>query len=271
MKITAVIITKNEEKNIARCLDSLQRVADEIIVIDAFSQDKTAQICQKYPNLTFIKRPWEGYAAAKNYGNSLAKTAYILSIDADEVLSEALQQEIVEMKPILRGGYLLPRLNHVGNQPVRSCGWYPDAKVRLFPHDEANWVGDYVHEKLSFQGNISVLKHDLWHFTYQSATQFDEKMQNYAILSAKEWVVKGKNMTWLWMLLKVVFKFIHIYIFKGGFLDRQNGWLVSTLMSKSVYWKYLALQKMYFPMRKRPSFSFSMSKIAAVSKAFGIF
>ena len=105
MKITAVIITKNEEPNIRRCLDSLQKVADEIIVIDAMSTDKTEVICREYPNLIFVSRTWAGYAATKNYGNGLAKNPYILSIDADEVLSEKLRLEILENKPILRGGY----------------------------------------------------------------------------------------------------------------------------------------------------------------------
>ncbi|MBL7817457.1 MAG: glycosyltransferase family 2 protein [Saprospiraceae bacterium] len=244
MRISVVIITKNEESNIKRCLDSLHEVADEIIVIDSFSTDSTEAICRSYPNLTFVSRTWQGYAAAKNYGNDLAQHPYILSIDADEVLSDKLRLEILSLKPILRGGYVMPRLNHIGQKPIKFSGWYPDAKVRLFPKAEATWVGDFVHEKLIFKGEIQRLTHDLLHFTYSSFEQFDKKMRHYAALGAQDMFTKGKKMSAFFMVLKVIFKFFSVYILKFGFLDGREGRLIATESSKSIYWKYTALQQL---------------------------
>lgn len=245
MKITAVIITKNEEPNIRRCLDSLQKVADEIIVVDAMSTDRTEAICREYPNLIFVSRTWMGYAATKNYGNGLAKNPYILSIDADEVLSEKLRLEILEKKSILRGGYSMPRLNHIGQKAIRFSGWYPDTKIRLFPKKEATWTGDFVHEKLVYEGEVQRLKNDLLHFTYHSYDQFDQKMRNYAVLSAKEMFSKGKRLGFGLMVLKMIFKFFSIYILKLGILDGQEGYIIALESSKSIYWKYDVLQNLY--------------------------
>lgn len=244
MKITTVIITKNEEANIRRCLDSLQNVADEIIIIDSFSSDKTEAICRTYPNLVFVSRTWAGYSASKNYGNSLAQHPYILSIDADEVLSEKLRLEIIKMKPTLRGSYLMPRLNHIGKKVIKFSGWYPDAKVRLFPKDAAYWSGEYVHEKLVYNGEVHHLKNDLLHYTYQNFAQFDKKMRNYATLSAKEMYSKGRHLSFGFMTVKSVFKFINIFILKLGILDGVEGFKIALESSRTVVWKYEVLHKL---------------------------
>ncbi len=250
MDITAVIITKNEEPNIGRCLDSLQKVADEIVVIDAMSTDKTEAICRKYPNMNFVSRTWAGYAATKNYGNSLARSPYILSIDADEVLSENLRQEIIQLKlslrgtKQLRGGYSMPRLNHIGQKAIRFSGWYPDTKVRLFPKSEAQWTGDFVHEKLVFEGEIQRFRNDLLHYTYTSFDQFDKKMRNYAALSAQEMFAKGKRINIVMIVLKTIFKFFSVYFLKLGILDGKEGWEIALESAKSIYWKYDVLQRL---------------------------
>jgi glycosyltransferase involved in cell wall biosynthesis len=256
MKITAVIITKNEEPNIKQCLDSLQKVADDIIVIDSLSTDNTEAICRQYPNLTFVSRAWAGYAATKNYGNSLAQNAYILSIDADEVLSEKLRLEMLEMKRVLgetkhhceeqskRGAYSMPRLNHIGQKAIRFSGWYPDTKIRLFPKEAAHWTGDFVHEKLVYEGEVQRFNNDLWHYTYSSFDQFDKKMHHYAALSAQEMFAKGKRLGFIFMILKVIFKFISVYILKLGIFDGQEGFMIALESAKSIYWKYGVLQEL---------------------------
>ena len=133
MKISAVIITKNEASNIERCLNALTGIADEIIVVDAYSQDATPDICATYPNVRFHTKSWQGCAASKNYGNNLAGHDYILSVDADEVLSEALRKELTEIKAELEPdkAYVMPRLNHIGNTKIKYSGWYPDKKIAL--------------------------------------------------------------------------------------------------------------------------------------------
>lgn len=245
MQITAVIITKNEEPNIGRCLDSLQDVADEIIVVDALSTDKTEAICQQYPNIVFVSREWAGYAASKNYGNSLAQHPYILSIDADEVLSENLKLELLKAKPILRGGYSMPRLNHIGQKAIRFSGWYPDRKIRLFPKAETHWTGNFVHERLEYKGEVTPFKSDLLHYTYSSFTQYDNKMRNYGTLGAKDMFSKGKHLSFGFMVLKVIFKFFSVYILKLGILDGLEGINIAYESAKTIYWKYDVLQELY--------------------------
>ena len=255
MKITTVIITKNEEANIKRCLDSLQDVADEIVVIDSFSSDKTETICRTYPNLVFVSRTWAGYAATKNYGDSLVQHPYILSIDADEVLSEKLRFEIIKMKPVLRGAYQMPRLNHIGQKAIKFSGWYPDAKIRLFPKEEAYWSGEFVHEKLVYKGEVHHFKNDLLHYTYQNFAQFDKKMRNYAALSAKEMYSKGRHLNWFFMFFKAIFKFFSISVLKLGILDGREGLAIAYESSKSVYWKYEVLHKLYKDEKERGHFA----------------
>ena len=245
MQICVVIITRNEELNIGRCLDSLHEVADEIIIVDALSTDRTEEICRGYPNLQFFSRTWAGYAAAKNFGDAQAQSDFILSIDADEMLSEPLRLEILKNKPILRGAYQMPRLNHIGDKAIKFSGWYPDVKVRLFPKLAARWEGDFVHEKLVYKGEIHSLKHDLLHYTYQSFKQFDKKMQYYATLSAQEMFSKGKHWSFIFMLFKAIFKFLNIAVLKLGIFDGIEGLKIAYEAAKSVYWKYNVLRKLY--------------------------
>lgn len=246
MKISAVIITKNEALNITRCLSSLTHVVDEIVVIDAFSQDETESLCRAFPNVRFVPRVWAGFSATKNFGNDLATHDYILSIDADEALSDALQAELLEIKLLLRGdeAYEMPRLNHVGSSPIRHCGWYPDAKIRLFPKKTARWMGDFVHERLEFTGQVERLKSDLLHFTFHSVEQFEAKMIHYAELDAAQNFAKGKHTFFLPMILKTEFKFLSIYFLKLGFLDGKNGRIIARQMAKNVVWKYIALHRL---------------------------
>jgi glycosyltransferase involved in cell wall biosynthesis len=246
MKISAVIITKNEALNITRCLSSLTSVVDEIIVIDAFSQDETEVLCRAFPNVRFVLRVWAGFSAAKNFGNDLASHDYILSIDADEALSDALQAELLKIKPLLNGDtvYEMSRLNHVGSSPIHHCGWYPDAKVRLFSKKSARWVGDFVHERLEFKGQVERLKSDLLHFTFRSVEQFEAKMIHYAELDAAQNFKKGKHSFFVPMVLKTEFKFLSIYFLKLGFLDGKNGRIIARQMAKNVVWKYIALHRL---------------------------
>lgn len=246
MRISAVIITKNEALNIGRCLSSLMQVADEIVIVDAFSQDETERVCHTFPNVRFFSRTWLGYSAAKNFGNEKATHGYILSIDADEALSDTLQAELLKLKPILRGpeAYEMPRLNHIGSSPVHHSGWYPDVKIRLFPKKTAHWVGDFVHERLNFHGQIKRLKSDLLHFTFHSAEQFEAKMMHYAELDAAQNFSKGRHRFFVPTALKAELKFLSVYCLHLGFLDGKNGRIIARQMAKNVIWKYIALQKL---------------------------
>ncbi len=246
MTITAIIITKNEAANIARCLNSLQEIADEIIVLDAYSTDETPNICRSYPSVKFIQRAWEGYAASKNFADSQAISDYILSLDADEMLSEKLKASILTVKLGDRNhkAYQFNRLNHVADQPIHYSGWYPDRKVRLFPKINSKWTGDFVHETLQTESPLQIIKGDLLHYTCSSFQQMEIKQRQYAEFGAFELYKKGKHMPKILGLVKVIFKFFCIYCLKLGFLDGSNGLKIALISAKYLNQKFIILKQL---------------------------
>ena len=244
-KISAVIITHNEATNIKKCLASLKGVADEIIVLDAFSIDATPKICRSNKSVFFIQREWMGYSAAKNFANSFAHAPYILSIDADEILSETLKTAILNEKEALHGAYKFSRRNHINNQAVLHSGWYPDEKIRLFPKEGSQWVGDFVHETLETAQPVFLLDGDLLHFGYKSVADLDKRFQKYAELGAIEMFNKGKHLNDWCIYCKVFYKFFNIYFLHLGFLDGIYGWAIATKSAKATLYKYRKLKNLY--------------------------
>ena len=169
IKLSAIIITFNEEKNISRCLNSLKNIVDEIIVVDSFSSDRTEEICRNY-NVKFIKRKWEGYSETKNFANSLALNNFVLSIDADEEISEELSLSIQQIEePIDNFVFSFNRLTNYCGKWIKHCGWYPDKKVRIFNKNNTTWKGE-IHENLIFVTPVKevFLKGDCFHYSYYS-------------------------------------------------------------------------------------------------------
>src|SRR5690554_2665203 len=169
-QLTSTIITFNEERNIARCIDALMPISDEIIVLDSFSTDKTIEIC-KAKGVRVEQREWKGYANAKNYLNQLAAYEYLFSVDADEAPDETLKQEILRIKTEgLKGVYSVNRLTNYCGKWIKHSGWYPDVKTRIFPKSISRWEGEYVHEELRVENNPipQQLKGHLLHFSYYS-------------------------------------------------------------------------------------------------------
>ncbi|MCG8474694.1 MAG: glycosyltransferase family 2 protein [Cytophagales bacterium] len=244
MKISAVIITKNEERIIEACLKAVQQVADEIIVIDSMSEDRTEEICAQH-EVVFVKKPFEGYSKTKNYGNSLASGDYILSVDADEVLSEELIASILEEKKkgFPNVAYRLKRLTNYCGHWIRHCGWYPDAKIRLWKRGAAEWTGD-IHETLSFISEISVewLRGDLLHYSFYSVEQHIRQMNGYTTLMAREAFQKGKQAPIWKILLSPGFKFFKTFFLKRGFLDGYYGFVVCALSAVYVFLKNIKLR-----------------------------
>ena len=235
-KISAVIITFNEERNIARCLQSLQGVADEMIVVDSGSTDRTAEICKEF-GVRFEHRIWDNYSSQKNYGNTLAQFNYILSIDADEALSEKLKNKIIAEKQNLEyDAYHFNRLTFFYGKPVKHCGWYPDRKVRLFNKQKAHWEGN-IHETLQFSETFSVkfLAGNLLHYTTDNLFSQIEKINKYSDTYAIAAVEKGKKASLPKLIFKPQYKFFHVYFIKLGFLDGWNGFLISCLSALDVF------------------------------------
>jgi (heptosyl)LPS beta-1,4-glucosyltransferase len=244
-KLAVVIITLNEERNIGRCLQSVQGLADEIIVLDAFSSDKTQAICDKF-NVRFVQRAWEGYAASKNYLNSLCSADYILSLDADEALSEQLYQSILEAKKVgFTGVYSLNRLTNYAGTWIKHSGWFPDIKVRIFPKDRSHWSGEFVHEELIFPTcTPKLLNGVLEHYSYYSYADHRKRADKYSLLTAQKFHAAGKKVGPLKPYISALGRFIAMFIIKLGFLDGWKGFKIAQISALSNILKYKELRRL---------------------------
>ena len=245
--ISAVIITYNEESNIGRCIDSLKPVADEIIVVDCYSTDDTQAICLS-KNVTFVEHQFLGFANQKNFAVSLATADYVLSLDADEYLSDELTRSLLQIKPGLHlDGYTMNRLSSYADDWIKTCGWYPDKKLRLWKKGAGVWQGQGVHEKVIMHKNRKTghLKGDLLHHAYDNISQFLEKIQRYSDIYAAEHRHKVHSSGFK-ILYKTVFAFVRSFLLKGGILDGYKGLLISTCNANFVFYKYSKLREANF-------------------------
>lgn len=240
--ISAVIITKNEEKHLANALESLHGLVNEIIVVDSFSTDKTEQIAGKY-GAQFIQKEWEGYAATKNYGNSLAQGPLILSLDADECLSATLRSSIALIAS-QSCAFSFNRRNIYCGKAIWHAGWYPDRKIRLFPKGKAQWQGDFVHEKLIVEPGLDrlFLNGDLLHYSYATRQEHIEREKKYARLAAER--DKGKTSLAALAYLKAFVRFVKMYVFKTGFLDGYLGLQLCLISARGKLWKHSYLKEL---------------------------
>jgi glycosyltransferase involved in cell wall biosynthesis len=237
--VSAIIITFNEEKNIGRCLDSLQDVADEIVVVDSFSTDDTENICLN-KKVRFIRHAFEGYAAQKNFAMQQAAYDYVLSLDADECLSEELKRSILEAKKNLsKDGYEMNRLNNFCGKWIYHSGWYPDRKLRLWNRTKGAWSG-FIHEKVMMQPQTSkgLLKGDLLHYTVTSIEQFKEQQEKFASIAALEISKEGKKSNRFLNGLRACLMFVRRFFFQLGFLDGYYGWVICREAARYTFLKY---------------------------------
>ena len=243
MKITATIITLNEERNIDRCIRSLKDVVDEIVVLDSNSTDNTEKICSEH-GVVFQKRDWEGYSASKNYLNSLANFDYILSIDADESLDDELKKSILEIKKLNDPDvYTVNRLTNYCGKWIKHSGWYPDVKLRLFPKKGCYWEGEFVHEELVYPCNLKVepLAGHLEHYSYYSFKEHRARADKYSTLTAKKMHKAGKTASVIKPYLSGLARFISMYFISGGFLDGKMGFKIAQISAQSNVFKYKEL------------------------------
>jgi glycosyltransferase involved in cell wall biosynthesis len=239
MKISATIITCNEERNIARAMESL-RCCDEIVVIDSGSIDRTAEIAANL-GARVVESPWPGYARQKNLAAERASYDWILSIDADEALSEALEGEIWHIK---KNGpkydaYTMPRLAQYLGRWILHSGWYPDRKVRLYDRQKARWVGQFVHESVQVQGRVGHLQSDLLHFTCDSLSEHLKSMDRYTTLAAEQLVSQGARIGWSKLLLDPPFTLFRSFILKRGYLDGVEGLTIAYMAALYNFLKYV--------------------------------
>jgi len=240
MPLSVVIITFNEEHNIERCLKSVQNVADEIVVVDSFSTDQTAFICKKY-NVRLLQREFDGYGNQKQFATKQASFDYILSLDADEVLSKELEKSILEEKrKWLYPSYSFNRRNFYCSKAIRYCGWYPDYQVRLFDRREIHWNDKKVHESIDSANKKAVfhLKGDLLHYTCNSIAEHQVKERKYAKMNSEILIRKGRPISTLTPYIKGFFRFCKTYFLKLGILDGYYGLVISFTLAKSSFHKY---------------------------------
>lgn len=246
LKISAVIITFNEERNIGRCLDALAGVADEVVVVDSFSKDKTEQICQE-KGVRFVQHAFEGYGAQKNWALKQALHPHILSLDADEVLSEVLRASILSAKQNWQyDGYTMNRLTNYCGRWIHHSGWYPDRKLRLFDARKGRWSANDVHEKVEMDAGSSTghLGGDLLHYSYYSVQEHIERAHKYAEMAARALYAQGNRASWLNVVFSPLFKFFRNYVLKLGFLDGSAGWTICKIAALETYLKYRTLLRL---------------------------
>ena len=243
-KISAVIITYNEESFINKCLASIDGIADEIVVVDSYSTDATEKICKKY-NVRFVKHVFEGYRDQKNYALTVATHKNILSLDADEALSDRLRESILAVKENWKyDGYLFNRRNNYCGKWIRHSQSYPDRQLRLFYSDHGKWGELNLHERfmMSNGAKIGKLKGDLLHWPYSSPQDHLDKMSKYSLIGAEEFHKAGRKASLFTPYIHSIWGFIRSYIIKAGFLDGREGFLICSIYAKSAFNKYKKLR-----------------------------
>jgi glycosyltransferase involved in cell wall biosynthesis len=246
IQLSAVRITFNEEEHIEKCLKSLTGIADEIVVVDSFSTDKTLEICKKY-NVRIIEQKFLGYKEQKNFALKQAKYNYILSLDGDEAVSKTLQQSILETKKNwIYDGYYFHRRNNYCGQWIRHSDWYPDKKLRLFKKDSGSWQGINPHDtyKLDNPKCIGKLKGDLLHWIFSNYSEHNLKVAKFSTIAAKAYFDIGKKSTFWKILFRPTWAFFKSFILRLGFLDGFNGFMICYQTGNYTFLKYAKLREL---------------------------
>jgi glycosyltransferase involved in cell wall biosynthesis len=251
-KLTVTMITRDEAANIAAALESV-RWADEIIVVDSESTDRTVDIARRFTDKVIV-RPWPGYIAQKNFAAEQASHDWVLSLDADERVSSELAAEIRQILNDVPGatGYRLPRVtNHLGRW-IRSTDWYPDYQLRLYDRRHARWAGRHVHESVQAEGVVGQLRGELHHYAYRDIAHHLQTMDRYTTLAARQMYEDGRRATWIDILITPRLTFFRNFILRGGFRDGMAGLVISAMNSYYVGLKFAKLWELCSPSTSTP-------------------
>ena len=240
-KISVCIICKNEESKIAQCLDSI-KWADEIIIVDSGSTDKTIEIARKYTDKIFINDDWQGYGIQRQRAEQFATYDWVFAIDCDEVVPEELKNEIVTLIPkaTINQVFYLNRLTHFCGQYIFHSGWYPDRIARIYNKKNYQYNSKLVHESVVCKGCERVnLKNNLLHFQHDNIFQYINKRNRYAHFSASEKLKSGKKYGLNKAIFSALIAFIRHYILKKGFMDGRLGFIIAVIQMQYTFNKYL--------------------------------
>jgi glycosyltransferase involved in cell wall biosynthesis len=247
IKLSAVIITFNEEDNIGRCIDSVEQTADEVVVVDSFSSDRTAEICQSR-GVEFIQHPFEGHIEQKNYAVTCAGNDYVLSLDADEALSEELIASIqAARRSWSADGYTMNRRTQYCGRWIRHSGWYPDKKIRLWDRRQGHWGGVNPHDHVVMQpgSRLAHLSGDLLHYSYPSIRDHVSQINRFSDIAARAALAAGRQSNLLMdICLNPTLTFFKKYILKLGFLDGYEGFVISISTAYGKFLKYIKLREL---------------------------
>jgi glycosyltransferase involved in cell wall biosynthesis len=243
-KISAALITFNEERNIEDALRSVAW-ADEIVVVDAGSRDATREICRRYTD-RILHRDWTGFVDQKTFAVQQAENDWIFSLDADERASPELQAEIRAVRDAGpdRPGYRMPRVAFFMGRWIRHGDWYPDYQLRLFDRRHGRWQGGRVHESVKTDAPPGLLRGEIYHYTYRSLSDYLKRLDTYSSLAADDYDRRGRFSTAARMLGNPVATFVKAYLLKSGFMDGTPGLMVAVMGAVSVFFKYAKLYEL---------------------------
>jgi glycosyltransferase involved in cell wall biosynthesis len=246
VSLSVVIITYNEERNIARCLTSVKGIADDIVVLDSFSTDQTEAICRSF-GVRFFQHRFEGHIEQKNLAITYALFPHVLSLDADEALDDTLKQSIASVKSNwTKSGYYMNRLTNYCGKWIYHCGWYPDRKLRLWDSREGKWGGVNPHDKFElFQGdnNAGHLKGNILHYSYYTLDDHYRQVNYFTGILAKSQFEGGKRTNLIVLYLSPIVKFLRDYIIKLGVLDGKAGFTISRISAYATFLKYRKIRQ----------------------------
>ncbi len=242
--LSVTLITHNEEENIGEALQSVAW-ADEIVVVDSGSTDRTVQICRKYTDRV-LHRDWTGFVDQKNHAVDMASHDWIFSLDADERVGPELAREIESLRKhgLRQTGYRMPRAAFFMGRWIRHGDWYPDYQLRLFDRRHGRWQGGRVHESVRVEGNCGLLAGEINHYTYRSLSDYLRRLETYTTLAAQDYREKGRDASLLQILGNPAATFIKGYLLKRGFLDGVPGLMVALMGAVSVFFKYAKLYEL---------------------------
>ncbi|MEO5996472.1 MAG: glycosyltransferase family 2 protein [Chitinophagaceae bacterium] len=241
--LSVVIITYNEEKNIGRCLDSVQSIANEIVILDSYSTDNTVTIAVS-KGATVYNNSFEGYIEQKNKALSLARYDLVLSLDADEALDEQLNASINAVKQHAdRMGYTMNRCTNYCGRYIRHGSWYPDVKLRLFNRNFVKWGGVNPHDKAEFiaKPNARHLRGDILHYSYETLEEHVNQNNKFSTISAEALFKRGKRTGWVKILFNPFWAFMVGYFVRLGFLDGYYGLVIAVNTAHLTFLKYIKL------------------------------
>jgi glycosyltransferase involved in cell wall biosynthesis len=241
-RLSVTIVTLNEERDLPRALASVAGLADEVVVVDSGSTDRTLEVARRH-GARVLTRPWTDYSDQKNFAAAQGSHEWILSLDADEALSPELRAELARWKesPAEAAAYEMPRRAHYLGRWIRHSGWYPDLKRRLYRRDRARFVGT-LHESLEVDGRVERLQGELHHYSCSSLAEHRARVDVYTTLAAQQLFAAGRR-RWLGPLLVAPpWAFLRTYFFQQGFRDGYQGWLIARMAARYVALKYLKLR-----------------------------